>query len=99
MATLKNMRKFAAVSKETQKNTKNSQSQNTPNLEMAEEYINQISEEIEERFTEKLSQEFNQTESRILIVLSKLDDFLLIPQVRTCSVNGPRTSGNNNSEN
>ena len=31
--------------------------------------------------------------------LSKLDEFLLNPQVRTCSLAVPRTSRNNNSEN
>ena len=36
--------------------------------------------------TKKLSKEFNKTESRILGALSKLDEFLLNPQVRTCSV-------------
>ena len=36
--------------------------------------------------TEKLSKEYNKTESRILGALSKLDEFLLKPQVRTCSV-------------
>ena len=38
-------------------------------------------------------------ESRILGALSKLDEFLLNPQVRTCSVAVPETSRNNNSEN
>ena len=51
------------------------------------------------RVTEKLSKEFTKTESRILGTLSKLDEFLLNPQVRTCSVAVPRTSGNGNSEN
>ena len=58
---------------------------------MAEEYITQVSEEIERRVTKKLSQEFSQTELRILGALSKLDEFLLNPQ--------GRTSRNNNSEN
>ena len=39
------------------------------------------------------------TESHILGALSKLDEFLLNPQVRTCSVAVPRTSRNSNSEN
>ena len=38
-------------------------------------------------------------ESRILGALSKLDEFLTNPQVRTCSVAVPGTSRNNNSEN
>ena len=66
---------------------------------MAEEYITQVSEEIEERVTKKLFQEFSRTESRILGALSKIDEFLLNPQVRTCSVAVPGTSRNKNSEN
>ena len=66
---------------------------------MAQEYISQVSEEIEGRVTEKLSKDFNRTETRILGALSKLDDFLLNPQVRTSSVAIPGTSRNSNSEN
>ena len=66
---------------------------------MAQEYISQVSEEVEGRVTKKLSKEFSRTESRILGALSKLDEFLLNPQVRTCSVAVPGTSRNNNSEN
>ena len=62
-------------------------------------YISQVSEEIEGRVTKKLSKEFSRTQSRILGALSKLDELLLSPQVRTCSVAVPRTSRNNNSEN
>ena len=66
---------------------------------MAQEYISQLSEEIEGRVTKKLSKEFSRMESRILGALSKLDEFLLNPQVRTCSVAVPGTSRNNDSEN
>ena len=66
---------------------------------MAQEYISQVSEEIEVRVTKKLSKEFSRTESRILGALSKLDDFLLKPQVRTCSVAVSGTSWNSGSEN
>ena len=62
-------------------------------------YITQVSEEIEGRVTEKVSQEFSRTESRILGALSELDEFLLNPQVQTCSVAVPGTSRNINSEN
>ena len=99
MATLRNKRKLAAVSRETPENTKNSQSQTTLDPRMAEEYIAQVSEKIEERVSKKLSKNFSRTESRILRALSKLDEFLLNPQVRTCSVAVPGTSRNNNSEN
>ena len=49
--------------------------------------------------TKKLSKEFSRIESRILAALSKLDEFLLNPQVRTCSAAVPRTSRNSDSGN
>ena len=99
MATLRNKRKLVSVSRETPEHTRINQSQNTPNPRMVEEYITQVSEEIEWRVTEKLSKKFSWTESRILGALSKLDDFLMNPQVRTCSVAVPGTSRNSSSEN
>ena len=99
MATLRNEWKLAAVSRETPGSTRNSQSQNTLDPEMAQEYISQVSEEIEGRVTEKLSKEFSRTESRILGALSKLYEFPLNPQVRTCSVAVPGTSRNSDSGN
>ena len=66
---------------------------------MAQEYISQVAEEIEGRVTKNLSEEFSRTESRILGALSKLDEFLLNPQIRTCSVAVPRTSRNSDSGN
>ena len=99
MATLRIRRKLAAVSRETPENTRNSQSQNTLDPEMVQDYISQVSEEIERRVTKKLSKEFSRTESRILGALSKLDEFLLNPQVRTCSVAVPGTTRNSDSGN
>ena len=66
---------------------------------MAQEYISQFSEKIEGRVTKKLSKQFSRLESGILGALTKLDEFLLNPQVRTCSVAVPGTSKNNDSEN
>ena len=82
MATLGNKWKLAAVPTETQL-TRNSRSQNTSVPGIPEEYITQVSKEIEGRVTKKLSHEFSGTEFRILDALSKLDEFLLNPQVRT----------------
>ena len=98
MATLRNKRKLAAVWRETSENTRNTQSRNTIDPEMAQEYISQVPEEIEGRVTKKLSKEFSRTETRTLGALSKLDDFLLNPKVRTCSVAVLGTSRNGNSE-
>ena len=54
MATLRNKRKLAAVSRETPEITRNSQSQNTLDPEMAQKYISQVSEKIEGRVTKTL---------------------------------------------
>ena len=101
MATLRNKRKLAAVSRETPEGSRGSRGrgQNVLDPELTQEYISQVSEEIEGRVTKKLSREFSKTESRILGALSKLDEFLLNPQVRNCSVAVQGTSGNANSEN
>ena len=98
MPTLRNKRKLAAVSRETPESTRNSRGQNTLDPDLTQDYISQVSEEIKGRVSKKLSKEFSRTESRILGALSKLDEFLLNPQVRTCSVAVPGTSRNNNSE-
>ena len=99
MATLRNKKKLVAVSRKAPENTRNTQSRNTIDPEMAQDYISQVSEESHGRVTKKLSKEFSRTESRILGALSKLDEFLLNPQVRICSVAVPGTSRNGNSGN
>ena len=99
MATLRNKRKLIAVLRETPESTRNSRTQNTLDPELTQDYISQVSEEIERRVTKKLSKEFSRTESGILGALSKLDKFLLNPQVRTCSVAAPGKPRNRNSEN
>ena len=99
MATLRNKRKLAAVSRETPESTRSGRAPNILDPELTQDYISQVSEEIEGRVTKKLSKEFSRTESRILGALSKLDEFLLNPQVRTCSVVAPGTSRSNNLEN
>ena len=99
MATLRNKRKIAAVSRESPEGTRSSRVQNVLDPELTQDYISQVSEEIEGRVTKKISEEYSKTESRILGALSKLDEFFLNPQVRTCSVAVPGTSRKNNSEN
>ena len=99
MATLRNKRKLAAVSRETPESTRTGRTQNILDPELTQDYNSQVSEEIEGRVTKKLlSKEFSRTESRILGALSKLDEFLLNPQVRTCSVAAPGTSRSSNLE-
>ena len=91
MATLRNKRKLAAVSRETPEGSRSSRGQNVFDPELTRNYISQVSEEMEGRATKKLSKEFSKTESRILGALSKLDEFLLNPQARTCSVAAQET--------
>ena len=99
MAPLRDKRKLAALSRETPEGSRSSRGQTVLDLELTQDYISQVSEEIEGRVTKKLSKEFSKTESRILGALSKLDELLLNPQVRACSVAVQGTSRNANSEN
>ena len=100
MAILRNKRKLAAVTRQTQKkHPRNGQSQNTSVPRINEEYITQVSEEIEGRVIKKQSQNFSRTESRISAALSKLDEFLLNPQIRTHSGTVPGTFRSTNVEN
>ena len=99
MATLRNKRKLAAMARGTQEYRRNNQSQNSAAPGTTEDYIAQVSEEIEGRVTMKLSQEFSRTESRILGALSKLDEFLLNLQIRTFSGTTPGTFPNTDVEN
>ena len=59
-----------------------------------EDYLTQISEEIEGRVTKKLSQEFSRTENRILGALARLNDFLMNPLIQGHSGTAPETSRN-----
>ena len=99
MATSTNKRKLAAMARETQESPKNNQSQKSAAPRITAAYIAQVSEEIERRVTKKPSQEFSRTESRILGALSKLDEFLLNPQIRTFSGTTPGTFRDTDVEN
>ena len=100
MATLRSKRKLAAVTRKTQEeHPRNGQSRNTSVPRINEEYITQVSEEVEGRITKKLFQEFNRIESRISDALSKLDEFLSNQQIQTHSKTVPGTFRNTNVEN
>ena len=58
MATLRNRRKLAAVSRELTESTTNSRAQNTIDPELAQDYISQASEEIEGREPKKTLTKF-----------------------------------------
>ena len=99
MATFRNKRKVAAMAREKQESPRNNPLQNSAAPGITEDYIAQVSEEIEGRVTKKLSQEFSRTESRLLGGLSKLDEFLLNPQILTFSRTTPGTFRNTGVEN
>ena len=73
---------------------RNNMAQNSNVPRSQEDYITQVSEEIEGRFTEKLSQEFSRTENRILGALARLDDFLMNPLLQGHRGTAPETSRN-----
>ena len=79
MAT-RNKRKLAALKKENcEENPRSNLAQNSGAPRSQEDYITQVSEEIEGRVTKRLSKEFSRTENRILGALARLGDFLMNP--------------------
>ena len=94
MAT-RNKRKLAALNKENcEEHPRGNVTQNSAAPRSQEDYITQVSEEVEGRVMKKLSQEFSRTENRILGALARLDDFLMNPLLQGHSGNTPETSGN-----
>ena len=94
MAT-RNKRKLATVNKKIcEGHPRSNLAQNSNVPRSREDYITQISEEIEGRVTKKLSQEFSRTENRILGALAQLDDFLMNPLIQGYSGTAPKTSRN-----
>ena len=78
--TTRNKKKLAALIKENcEKNLRSNLAQNSGAPRSQEDYITQVSEEIEGRVTKRLSKEFSRTENRILGALAQLDDFLMNP--------------------
>ena len=100
MATLRNKRKLAAVTRKTkEENPRNGKSRNTSVPRINEEYITQVSEEIESGASKKLSQEFSRTESRIFGAPTELDEFLSNQQIHTHFETVPGIFRNTNVEN
>ena len=64
-----------------------------------EDYITQVSEEIEGRVTKRLSKEFSRTENRILGALARLDDFLMNPLLPGHSGTTPEPTRNTSHNN
>ena len=98
--TTRNKRKLAALNKENcEKNHRSNLAQNSGAPRPQEDYITQVSEEIEGRVTKRLSKEFSRTENLILGALARLDDFLMNPLLPGHSGTTPeptRNTSNNN---
>ena len=78
--TTRNKKKLAALNKENcEEHPRSNLAQNSSAPRSEEDYITQVSEEIEGRVTKRLSKEFSRTEDRILGALARLDDFLKNP--------------------
>ena len=99
MTTLRHKRNIAAVSTETPENTKKVSYKTHLIREWLKSTSSRFLKGLKGGSLERLSKEFSRMESRILGALSKLDELLLNPQVRTCSVAVPGTSSNSDSEN
>ena len=83
MATLRSKRKLTALNRKNHEEyPRSTLAQNTHVPESQEDYITQVSGEIEGRVTKKLSKVFSRTESPILGALSRLDEFLLSPLIQ-----------------
>ena len=94
MAT-RNKRKLAASNKENcEEHPRSNLALNSNVPRSQEDYITQVSEEIEGRVTKKLSQEFSRAENRLLGALARLDDFLMNPLLQGHSGTTPETSRN-----
>ena len=97
---MRNKRKLATVAKETQEeHPLNGQSQIPSVPRTNKDYITQVSEETRSRVITKPSQDFSRTVSHILGALSKLDEFLLNPEIRTHFGTVPGRFWNTNVEN
>ena len=91
----RNKKELAALNKENcEKHPRSNSASNSNVPRSQEDYITEVSEEIEERITKKLSQEFSRTENRILGALARLDDFLMNPLLQGHSGTTPEASRN-----
>ena len=78
--TTRNKRKLAALNKENcEEHPRSNLAQNSSAPRSQEDYVTQVSEEIEGRVKKRLSKEFSRTKNRILCALACLDDFLMNP--------------------
>ena len=93
--TTRNKRKLAALNKENcEDHLRSNLAQNSSAPRSQEDYITQVSEEMEGRVTKRLSKEFSRTENRILGALARLDNFLMNPLLPGGSGTTPEPSRN-----
>ena len=93
--TTRNKIKLAALNKENcEERPRSNLAQNSSAPRSQEDYITQVSEEIEGRVTKRLSKEFSRTENRILGALARLDDFIMNPLLPGHSGTTPEPSRN-----
>ena len=93
--TTRNKRKLAALNKENcEEHPRSNLAHNSSAPRSQEDYITQVSEEIEGRVTKRLSKEFSRTENRILGALARLDDFLMNPPLPGGSGTTPEPTRN-----
>ena len=94
MAT-RNKRMLAALHKKNcEEHPRNNLAQNSSVPRSQEDYITQVSGEIEGRVTKRLSKEFSRTKNRILGALARLDDFFMNPLLHGHSRTTPEASRN-----
>ena len=78
MATLRNKKKVVALNNEScEEHPRRNLARNSNVPRSQEDYITEVTDEIEGRVTEQLSQDFSKTKNRILGALSRIDDGLL----------------------
>ena len=95
MESLRSKRKLAGLNKKNnEEHPRSNLARDTIVPGAQEDYITQVSEEIEGKVTRKLPQEFSKTESCILAAISRLDEFLLNPLLLVHSRSVPETSRN-----
>ena len=93
--TTRNKRKLAALNREKcEEHPRSNLAQNSSASRSQEDYITQVSEEIERRVTKRLSKEFSRTKNRILGAPARLDDFLMNPLIPGRSRTTPEPSRN-----
>ena len=98
--TTQNKIKLAALNKELcEENPRSNMAQNSGASRSQEDYITQVSEEIEGRVTKWLSKEFSRTENRILGALARIDDFLMNPLLPGHSGTTPEPTRNTSHKN